>query len=64
MSGYFEAMRLCHPLKIGETFGGKRIVETFWQWTPEKGDEPMFRLEGEAEPQKVSPATPSGAGPR
>jgi hypothetical protein len=47
MSGYFEAMRRTHPKKLGEVIDGKRVVETFWQWTPENGDVPMYRLEGE-----------------
>ena len=47
MSGYFEAMRRTHPVKLGEVIEGKRVVETFWRWTPEDGDVPMYRLDGE-----------------
>jgi hypothetical protein len=48
MSGYFEAMRRTHPVKLGEIIDGKRVVATFWQWTPENGNVPMYRLQGEA----------------
>lgn len=54
MSGYFEAMRRTHPLKLGEVIDGKRVVETFWQWSPEKGDVPMYRVEGETEARMVA----------
>lgn len=47
MSGYFEAMRRTHPVKLGSIIDGKRVVETYWQWTPENGDVPMYRTEGE-----------------
>jgi hypothetical protein len=54
MSGYFEAMRRTHPVKLGEVINGKQVVETFWQWSPEKGDVPMYRVEGEAEARMVA----------
>jgi hypothetical protein len=47
MSGYFESMRRTHPVKLGEVIDGKRVVETFWQWTRENGNVPMYRTEGE-----------------
>jgi hypothetical protein len=52
MSGYFEAMRRTHPVKLGDIIDGKRVVETYWQWTPADGDVPMYRLEGETVARK------------
>jgi hypothetical protein len=49
MNGYFESMRKSHPVKLGDMIEGKKVVATFWQWTPKAGDLPMFRLEGETE---------------
>lgn len=40
-SGYFEAMRRSHPVKVGDTINGKRVVMTYWQWTPGLGDVPL-----------------------
>lgn len=45
--GFFETMRRAHPLKIGDCIEGKRIVLTFWEWSPENGNVPMYRLDGE-----------------
>lgn len=45
--GFFEAMRRAHPLRIGDCIEGKRIVVTFWEWSPENGNVPMYRLDGE-----------------
>jgi len=53
MSSYFEAMRRMHPMQLGETVDGKRVVATFWEWRPEQGNVPMFRLDGETEPRAL-----------
>jgi hypothetical protein len=52
--GFFDAMRRTHPVKLGEVFDGKRVVETFWQWTPDNGDVPMYRTEGETAAKAAS----------
>lgn len=53
-NGYFDMMRRNHPIQVGELVDGKRVVETFWQWSPEKGDVPMYMVEGEAEARMVA----------
>ena len=42
-------MRKTHPIKLSEIIDGKRVVETFWQWTPQNSDVPMYRVEGETQ---------------
>lgn len=42
-----ERMRQLLPVKLGEVIEGKRVVEAFWEWTPEDGNRAMYRLEGE-----------------
>ena len=53
MGGYFEAMRKSHPIKLGELIDGKRVIETFWQWSPDDGNVAMYRLEGDTEAKVV-----------
>lgn len=52
--GFFDAMRRSHPVSLGEVLNGKRVVEVFWQWTPENGDVPMYRTEGETAAKAAS----------
>jgi hypothetical protein len=39
-------MRQRHPGKLGDVIDGKLVVAVFWQWTRERGNVPMYRLEG------------------
>jgi Lar family restriction alleviation protein len=43
-----------HPVRLGEIVEGKRVVMTCWEWTPESGNVPVFRLDGESELRKVA----------
>jgi hypothetical protein len=42
-----DAYRAIHPLRLGDLVDGKRVIETFWEWSPDRGDVPKYRLEGE-----------------
>lgn len=48
-AGYFATMRRNHPMTLGEVIDGKRVVATHWHRSPEDGDQPVYRLEGEDE---------------
>ncbi len=52
--GLFQAMRRVHPVNLGDQIDGKRVIETFWQWTPENGDVPMYCLDGESTARVLS----------
>lgn len=53
-NGFFESMRRAHPLKLGDLIDGKKVVATFWSWSPEAGNVPMYRVEGNDKPKMVT----------
>jgi len=57
MSGYFATMRKLHPVQVGETIDGKRVVMTCWRWSKETGDLPVYRLAGESEDRMITADT-------
>ena len=44
-----ETMRRIHPVKLGETIDGKRVVMTCWRWSKDTGDVPAYQLAGESD---------------
>jgi hypothetical protein len=53
-TGYFAAMRRAHPIKLGDTIDGKRVVMTAWRCKPGLGDVPIYRLDGENDARELS----------
>jgi hypothetical protein len=53
-TGYFAARRRAHPIKLGDTIDGKRVVMTAWRWKPGIGDVPIYRLDGENDARELS----------
>jgi hypothetical protein len=43
-------IRQNHPVILGETKQGRRVVETYWEWSPERGNVAMYKLHGINEP--------------
>lgn len=52
-NGYFAAMRRSHPIKLGDTIDGKRVVMTAYRHQPGLGDVPIYRLDGETEAREL-----------
>lgn len=53
-NGYFAAMRRSHPIKLGDTIDGKRVVMTAWRCKPGLGDVPIYRLDGENDARELA----------
>jgi hypothetical protein len=53
-TGYFAAMRRAHPIKLGDTIDGKRVMMTAWTCKPGLGDVPIYRLDGENDARELS----------
>jgi hypothetical protein len=63
-ASHLETMRRLHPVRLGDVIDGLRVVETFWRSSPEEGDVPCYKLQGEREPRVFtkpisSPSPPS-----
>jgi hypothetical protein len=50
-ASYLETMRRLHPVRLGDVIDGLRVVETFWRSSPEEGDVPCYKLQGDREPR-------------